>query len=392
MYRRLEEETILEYMGYFPVTAILGARQCGKTTLAKRIAERFDDSIYIDMEKQSDFNKISSPELFFENNTGKHIIIDEIQVREGLFPALRSFVDTAKERTPILILGSASPKLIRQSSETLAGRIAFCELSPLNCSEIDDKPITEIWTRGGFPGSVAAPSDNLSRRWREFYIKTFVERDLPQLGLKLPSPQINRLFSLLANSHAEILNSNKLGEALGVSHTTFRQYIDFLENAFLIRTLKPYFNNVKKRIIKSPKIYVRDSGILHSMLNIRSFNDLLGSPFVGNSWEGFAIEQILSGIRKNDWEASFYRTQAGAELDLVLENQNHKIGVEFKANTAPSVTKGFWNCCDDLQITRAFVVCPIEDCYPLKDGVTVCGLRQIVAELGRIGNNTGQGH
>jgi len=384
MYKRNEEKTILEYMNYFPITAILGARQCGKTTLAKEIAKKFENSIYLDMEKQSDFNKISSPELFFQNNIGKHIIIDEIQIREEIFPALRSFIDTAKEKTPVLILGSASPKLIRQSSETLAGRIAFCELSPLNCNEIDDKPITEIWTKGGFPGSICAPDDNLSRKWREFYIKTFVERDLPQLGLKLFAPHINRLFTLLANSHGEILNSNKLGEAFGVSHTAFRQYIDFLENAFLIRTLKPYFKNVKKRIVKSPKIYIRDCGILHSLLNIRSFNDLLGSPFVGNSWEGFAIEQILSGIHKNDWEISFYRTQTGAELDLVLENRNHKIGVEFKANTAPSITRGFWNSCDDLQITKAFVVCPIEDSYPFKNGVNVCGLRQFIAELRKI--------
>ncbi|MDR2692614.1 MAG: ATP-binding protein [Chitinispirillales bacterium] len=385
MYSRDEEKAILEYMGYFPVTAILGARQCGKTTLAKGIAGKFENSIYLDMEKQSDFNKISSPELFFENNAGKLIVIDEIQLRDGLFKALRSFVDTAKEKTPILILGSASPKLIRQSSETLAGRIAFCELSPLNCREIDDKTVTEIWTRGGFPGSIAAPSDILSRRWREFYIKTFVERDLPQLGLRLPVPQINRLFMLLANSHAEILNSNKLGEALGVSHTAFRQYIDFLENAFLVRTLKPYFNNVKKRVVKSPKIYIRDSGLLHSILNIRNFNDLLGNPFLGNSWEGFAIEQVLSGINKSDWNASFYRTQAGAELDLVLENQSHKIGMEFKANVAPSVTRGFWNSCGDLQITKAFIVCPIEDSYPLKGGVTVCGLRQVIVELGKTG-------
>jgi predicted AAA+ superfamily ATPase len=376
MYKRKEEASIREYISYFPVTAILGPRQCGKTTLAKKIAKAMPKSLYLDMEKSSDYQKITDPELFFRSNQGKLIIIDEIQIRKALFPAIRSFADSADKKTPILILGSASPELIRQSSETLAGRIAFCELAPLNCLEAKNIPLNDIWFRGGFPHSLLAPKINLSNDWREFFIKTFVERDLPMLGLKLAPIQINRLFSLLAHSHGELLNSSKLGEALGVSHTMFRQYTDFLEGSFLLRTLKPNFSNQKKRIVKSPKVYIRDSGILHLILGIRSFNDLLGHPSVGCSWEGFAIEQILSSISK-DWSPSFYRTQAGAEMDLVLENGKERIGVEFKANTSPAVSAGFWNCIEDLELSRAYIVCPIEDSYLYKKNVTVCGVRQI---------------
>jgi predicted AAA+ superfamily ATPase len=380
MYKRKEEISIREYISYFPVTAILGPRQCGKTTLARKIVKTMPNSLYLDMENASDYQKIADPELFFRNNQGKLIVIDEIQIRKDIFPAIRSFTDSVERKTPILILGSASPELIRQSSETLAGRIAFCELAPLNCMEAKNIPMNDIWFRGGFPLSLLAPKTGLSNRWREFFIKTFVERDLPMLGLRLAPLQISRLFSLLAHSHGELLNSSKLGEALGVSHTTFRQYTDFLENSFLIRTLKPNFNNAKKRIVKSPKIYVRDSGILHSILGIRSFNDLLGHPSVGCSWEGFAMEQLLSSISK-DWEPSFYRTQAGAEIDLVLENGKERIGVEFKANTAPAVSAGFWNCIEDLGLSKVYIVCPIEDLYSYKENATVCGIRQAVAAI-----------
>jgi len=380
MYTRKEEATIREYISFFPVTAILGPRQCGKTTLAKKIAETIKNSLYLDLEKNSDYKKITDPELFFKSNEGKFIVIDEIQTRKDIFPAIRSFVDSAKEKTPILVLGSASPELIRQSSETLAGRIAFCELAPLSCAEAKDIQLNDIWFKGGFPHSLLAPKINLSNAWREFFIKTFVERDLPQLGLRLAPVQINRLFSLLAYSHGDMLNSSKLGEALGVSHTMFRQYADFLEGSFLIRTLKPNFSNQKKRVVKSPKVYIRDSGILHSILGIRTFNDLLGHPLIGHSWEGFAIEQILNSISK-DWTPSFYRTQTGAEIDLVLENGKERIGVEFKASSAPTVSAGFWNCIKDLELSKTHIVCPIEDSYSYKENVVVCGIREFLYYL-----------
>ncbi|MCL2844152.1 MAG: ATP-binding protein [Chitinivibrionia bacterium] len=379
MFEREEKKKIAEYLSYFPVVAILGPRQCGKTTLAKIIAKESGDSIYLDMEKESDYLKLSDPELFFNNNLGKLIIIDEIQIRENLFGEIRSFVDSAQTKTPILILGSASPRLIKQSSQTLAGRIAFCELSPLNCVEMSNIPIQDIWLKGGFPGSITAPNINLSNDWRTFYIKTFIERDLPQLGINLASMQINRLFSLISHSHAEILNFSKLGEIFGVSHTAFRGYIDFLEGAFLIRTLQPFSANTKKRLVKTPKVYLRDSGLFHSLQKINSFNDLLGHTMIGNSWEGFAIEQICSVL--SDWNPCFYRTSAGAEIDLLLEKSGKIIAIELKSSTSPKVSKGFWSSIEDLSPTRSFVICPIEDIYPYKDNVFISGIRQFLAEI-----------
>lgn len=379
-YHRKMKEQIEEYLTFFPVVAILGPRQCGKTTLAKEIAKNFEDSIYLDLERDTDLQKLADPELYLQNHIGRLIVIDEIQIRKDLFPAIRSFVDSTNRKSPLLILGSASPKLIKQSSETLAGRIAFCELPPLTCEEVNDYSIPVQWTRGGFPDSLTAPNDNLSFRWREFYLRTFIERDLPQLGLKLPALQLRKLLSLLAHSHGDLINTSKLGSALGVSHTSFRQYLDFLESAYLIRTLRPLSANIKKRLIKSPKVYIRDSGLLHSILKIDSFDSLLGVPIMGNSWEGFAIEQILTSI-DSKWDSSFYRTQAGAEMDLILDNGLEKIGIEFKASTAPSVSRGFWNCKEDLQLNKCWIVTPIDEIYQFKGGVIIGGIRQLVAEL-----------
>ncbi len=374
------KENIEEYLSFFPVVAILGPRQCGKTTLAKEIASKFNDALYLDLERDTDLQKLTDPELYLTNHAGRLIVIDEIQIRKDLFPAVRSFVDMTDRKSPLLILGSASPELIRQSSETLAGRIAYCELTPFLCEEIDDIPITTQWTRGGYPDSVGAPKDHLSYAWREFYIRTFIERDLPQLGLRLPPPQLHRLLSLLAHSHGDMLNASKLGEALGVSHTSLRQYVDFLESAYLIRTLKPTSTNLKKRLVKSPKVYIRDVGILHSILKINSFDELLGHPSVGNSWEGFAIEQIISSI-STQWEASFYRTQVGAEIDLILERGIKRVGIEFKTSTAPKVTRGFWSSKEDLSLDNSFIVCPINEIYDLKKGVKISGLTQCIAFL-----------
>lgn len=261
-----------------------------------------------------------------------------------------------------------------------AGRIAYCELTPLACGEVEDIATSVQWTRGGFPDSITAPTDELSYAWREFYIRTFVERDLPQLGLRLSVPQLHRILSLLAHSHGDLLNASKLGEALGVSHTAFRNYVNFLESAYLIRTLKPTVTNLKKRLIKSPKVYIRDVGILHSILKIKSFDMLLGNPVVGSSWEGYAIEQILSSI-DSDWEPSFYRTQGGAEIDLVLERGVEMVGVEFKASTAPKVSRGFWSSKESLELNRCFVVCPIEEMYDFKAGVQISGVKECISEI-----------
>lgn len=374
------QNSIREHLTWFPVVAILGPRQCGKTTLALHISKEFPDAIYLDMESPRDQRKLDEAELFLDAHVGRLIVIDEIQKRPELFPVLRSFVDKSERKSPILILGSASKELLQQSSESLAGRIGYLELTPFLLSEAAHIPLTEQWNRGGFPGSLLAPKDSLSMAWRRNYIRTFVERDLPQLGLSLPLLKLQRLLQLLAHSHGELLNASKLGEALGVSHTTLRSYVDFLEHSFLLRTLQPCEANLKKRLVKSPKVYFRDSGLLHALLELESFGALMGHPVQGASWEGFALEQILSSL-EDGWKGSFYRTQVGAELDLVLEKGARKIGIELKASSAPTVSRGFWNSIEDLEITESWIICPIDGVYPYKNGASVAGLSHFLKHL-----------
>lgn len=368
---------IEEHLSWFPVVALLGPRQCGKTTLALQIAERFPEAIYLDMESPKDHAKLDDAELFLETLQGRLLILDEIQFRPALFPVLRSFVDKTNGKSPVLIIGSASRDLLQQSSESLAGRIAYLELTPLLLREVSDVPLFQQWTRGGFPKSLISPKDALSMAWRRNYIRSFLERDLPQLGLKLPIPKLQRLLQLLAHSHGGLLNSSKLGEALGVTHNTFRGYVDFLEQSFVLRTLPPCETNLKKRLVKSPKVFFRDVGILHALLELATFDAILGHPCQGESWEGFALEQILSSL-PDGWRASFYRTQVGAELDLVLEKGERRIGIEFKASMSPKVTRGFWTCLEDLAITESWIICPIEDQYPFRKGTQVSGIRQFL--------------
>jgi len=371
---------IEEHLSWFPVVAMLGPRQCGKTTLALQIAERFPGALYLDMESPKDHGKLDDAELFLEALQGQLLIIDEVQRRPSLFPVLRSFVDKTKGKSPVLILGAASRDLLQQSSESLAGRISYLQLTPFLLCEVSDIPLYQHWSRGGFPRSLLTPKDSLSMAWRHNYIQTFLERDLPQLGLKLPLPRLQRLLQLLAHSHGELLNSSKLGGVLGVTHNTFRTYVDFMEQSFVIRTLPPYESNQKKRLAKSPKTYFRDSGILHALLDLPSFDSILGHPCQGASWEGFALEQILSAL-PDGWRASFYRTQVGAELDLVLEKGERRIGIEFKASMSPTVTRGFWICLDDLAITESWIICPIEDLYPFKKDTKVAGIKQFLATI-----------
>jgi len=379
MYKRTLESSILRQLSFFPVVAILGPRQSGKTTLAKQVMKAFSGANYLDMESPADQRKLEDPELYLNSHSGKLIVIDEIQHRPELFPVIRSFVDKTERKSPLIILGSASQELIRQGGETLAGRIALTELTPLTVTEVDNIPINEQWLRGGFPGSITAPDNELSLQWREYFIRTFLERDLPMLGLRLSLPSLQRLLLLMAHNHGTLLNLSKTGELFGVSHTQMRNYLDFLTGSFLLRTLPPCEPNLKKQIVRTPKIYYRDCGLLHSVLSIDSFDALLGNMISGESWEGFVIEQVLSSVSSR-WKASFYRTRQGAELDLVLEKGPHIIGVECKMHTAPSVTRGFWNCLDDLSISpeQSWIVCPIDDVYPYKNGVRIGGIKQFI--------------
>ncbi|VAX11120.1 Mlr9349 protein [hydrothermal vent metagenome] len=363
----------------FPAVAVLGPRQCGKSTLAKRIIAGYPGAIYLDLEKPADLAKLHEPELFFSQHSGKLVCLDEVQRLPDIFTALRSIIDEQKCNGQFLFLGSASRDLIRQSSETLAGRIAYLELASLSYNEIQNSEesitLNDFWLKGGFPDSLLARNSRASRRWRENFIRTFLERDIPQLGFRIPAPTLRRVWQMCAHDQGRLLNSSKLGSSLGVSHTTFRSYIDLLAETYMLRILPPYIPNMKKRLVKSPKIYLRDSGILHSLLAIDTFDDLMGHPVFGASWETVAMETVIANFP--EWEPFFYRTAAGVEIDLILKRGSRKMAFEFKASTAPKVTKGFWNGLNDLNIEKAWVVAPVQESYPIKENVLVCPLSEI---------------
>lgn len=371
----------------FPVTAILGPRQCGKSTLVKMLSGKIDSLVYLDLQNIEDVNKLSDTRLFFRNNEDSVICLDEIQQMPELFNDLRSIIDSNRQKGRFIILGSASPQLIQSSSETLAGRIGFIELTPFLVSELIEnnvKPYTmsEYVFRGGFPESYLAENDEASRLWRENFIRTYIERDLHQLGVQLPSLQIRRLLTMFSHMQGQLFNSNKLAASMGVTHPTIRRYLDLFEQTFLVRSLEPYIINVKKRLVKSPKVYVRDSGILHQLLQINDFNQLLGNPVFGSSWEGVVIENVIAEMP--EWQPYFYRTATGDEIDLVMVKGDRKIAIECKASTAPQLTKGFWTVIDEVKPEHVWVVAPINDSYPIKENVTVCGLSQIVQEVKKI--------
>ena len=380
--KRGVETQIQEFLSDFPAVAILGPRQCGKTTLALELIKHLPDSIYLDLEKPSDFRKLFDPELFFKLNRNKLVCLDEIQRYPELFAILRSIIDQNGQNSQFLLLGSASRDLIRQSSESLAGRVSYIELAPFFLSEITaakqelEKDLMPLWIRGGFPNSYLAKDDKRSVIWRENFIRTFLEQDIPQLGFRIPAETLNRLWRMLAHSHGQVLNNSAIGSSLGVSHTTVRSYVDLLSQTFMIRVLKPHFVNLKKRLVKSPKIYIRDSGILHTLLEVENYNSLVAHPIYGASWEGFALENIILAF--SGWNPSFYRTIAGAEIDLILTKGTKKIGIEFKASSAPQITKGFWNALRDLKLDNAWIVAPVNDTYPLRENVFVTSLGDLI--------------
>ncbi len=381
--RRLHSQ-VIECLADFPAVAILGPRQAGKSTLAKQIVAEVGEAIYLDLEKPSDLRKLSEPEIFFRSHKDKLVCLDEIQRAQELFAVLRSIIDEHERNGQFLILGSASRDLIRQSSESLAGRLAHLELMPLDFAEIrslgdEEEMLRRSWLRGGFPRSFLARDDVRSFVWRENFIRTFLERDIPQLGFQIPAESIRRLWQMCAHSHGQLLNASRLGEALGVSHTTVRAYIDLLRQTFMVRVLLPLETNLKKRLIKSPKLYIRDSGILHALLEIESFDQLLGHPVYGASWEGFALETILALLP--NWQAGFYRTAAGAELDLVLKRGERRFAVEFKASAAPQLSRGFWTAIEDLALEKTWVIAPILDTYPIAEHVQVTGLAPFVERI-----------
>ena len=365
-----------------PIVAILGPRQCGKTTLALQIIKPLKKSVYLDLENPADLAKLDDPMAFFSLHEDDLICLDEIQRTPELFRTLRSIVDERGKNGQFLILGSAGRDLIRQSSETLAGRIAYLDLTPLLLNEIEPSGLGDlrrIWLRGGFPRSYLADDENVSFQWRQDFIRTFLERDIAMLGFRMPPARLGRLWKMCAHIHGSLLNSSKLADSLGVSSHTIRSYLDLLEHTFMIRVLTSDAPNLKKRLVKSPKIYIRDSGILHALLDIRIHDDLLSHPVLGASFEGFAMENILAAARS--FEPFFYRTGAGAEIDLVLRRGRRVLAFELKSSTVPRITKGFWSALEDISPDDAYVVAPVKEPYPIKHGVKVTPLLDIIARL-----------
>lgn len=375
------EDFVLRNLSAFPAVAILGPRQCGKSTLAKMLSDRIPEFLYLDLQNPGDLNKLTDPVLFFTYNENATICLDEIQLLPDIFPVLRSVIDRNRRPGRFILLGSASRDLIRQSSESLAGRIGILELSPFTLDEIHGEQgfdLQKFWFRGGYPDSYLSKTDEESQLWRENFIRTYLERDIPQLGFQIPGLQLRRLLMMCAHNQGQLLNASKLGESLALTHPTIRRYIDLFDQTFIFRTLYPYEINVKKRLVKSPKIYVRDSGLLNSILQIEDFNDLLGHPVFGASWEGLVIENILSGLK--GWSPFFYRTATGDEIDLVLVKGGKILAVECKASTSPQLTKGFWRSLEVLNPVCTYVVSLIEGSYPIKENVVVCGLDYILGQ------------
>jgi len=379
MINRKAEIKLREAIGYFPVIGIIGPRQVGKTTLARKIKKNLlKPSVYIDLENPRDLVKLSDPNLFFEHNIDKCVFLDEIQFMPELFPILRPMVDMKRKPGRYILLGSASPVLIRKSSESLAGRIAYIELTGFNLTEIEDDKIRLLWLRGGFPNAFLAPGENIWKQWLDNFIKTYLERDLPMLGMNLGVRTLRNLWTMIALSHGSVINYSNFSRSLELSSVTIKKYLDFLENAFLVRQVQPYFPNIKKRIVRSPKIYVRDSGILHFMLNIDSEEALEGHPMKGNSWEGFVVEQILQ-ITGSDYQPYFYRTHQGAECDLVLVKSSKPVfAIEIKYTAAPKLTKGNIIAFEDINAAHNFVITPDTEDYPVTKNIKVCSLRSFL--------------
>ena len=370
-------DELLEILQMSPSAAITGARQVGKTTLAKDIARRLDRTgHYLDLEFPNDRAKLQDPVLFLEQYQDDCVILDEIHRMPELFPVLRSLIDRHRVPGRFLILGPASPSLLRDSSESLAGRISYIKLHPFTLLEVGDRADwQQLFVRGGFPESLLAPSDRASNRWRADFIQTYLERELPILGLGGAPSTLRKLLLLIAHAQAQPLNKSNIANALGVSAPTVASYIDFMEKAYLLHRHEPYFANIKKRLVKSPKIYIADSGIFHALLNLENYEALTNHPSLGPSWEGFVIQQTRA-VLQDRGELWFYRTHEGAEADIVITRQDQpEITAEIKWTNAPTVSRGFRNVSEDLSTTQNYIITPTADTYPVAEHITVTSLK-----------------
>ena len=364
-----------------PVVALLGPRQCGKTTLARGLAETVATS-YFDLENPADLARLAEPMLALERVKGL-VVIDEVQRRPDLFPVLRVLADRRAAPARFLVLGSASPELLRQTSETLAGRVRFVVMGGFSLDEAGTQHWRRLWTRGGFPRSYLARSETESMRWREDFIRTFLERDLPQLGMRVPAATMRRFWTMLAHYAGSIWNGSEIGRSLGDAHTTVRRYLDLLASALVVRVLQPWHENLGKRQVKAPKVYVRDTGLLHALLGVPDIDALESHPKLGASWESFAIEQVLLHARAR--EAYYWRTQAGTELDLLLFLGGKRVGVEVKYGDAPAMTKSLAAALADLRLDRLLVVHAGKSRFPLGKKIEALPLQDCVRELAKLG-------
>lgn len=373
MTERLLAADVRERLGFYPGVVLLGPRQVGKTTLARAIAAEHPDALVLDLERPGDRAQLAEPALFLAQHRHRLVVLDEVQMLPELFTQLRPEIDADRRPGRFLLLGSAGGALLRQRTESLAGRVGCLELTPLLASELpaDLATLQQLWLRGGFPQAQLAPSDRLSFAWRQDSIQTFLQRDLPQMGVGVAADPLHRFWRMLAHLQGQLFNASQLGMSLGgASHSTATRYLDLLVDTLMVRRLEPLLPNVGKRLVKSSKVYIRDSGLVHALLNIASLSDLQGHPIVGASWEGFVVEQVRA-LLPPGVEMGFYRTAAGAELDIVVQSGTRRLGIEVKFSAAPTVTKGFWQAVGDLQPEQTVVVAPVARAYPLRSGVDV---------------------
>lgn len=359
------------------ITSMLGPRQCGKTTMAKMIAKDVDKSHYFDLEHPGHVAKLQNPLLVLEDLTGL-IILDEIQLMPELFPVLRVLADRDKAPATFLLLGSASPDILKKSSETLAGRVEFVSIGCFDLEEIDQQ-VNHLWIRGGFPKSFLAKTLNNSFSWRENFVMTFLERDLGRFGVQVSPQTMRRFWFMLAHSHGHVWNASDISRSLGVSYMTARRYVDILTNAFMVRQLQPWFENISKRQIKSSKVFIRDSGIFHYLVNVKTKDELLGHPKLGSSWEGFVTEQIINICGERN--CYYWRTRTGAELDLLYLHGHKKIGFEMKCTDSVKITKSMRIAIKDLNLTHLYVVYPGNDTYRIDEKITAIPISDLLLKL-----------
>jgi predicted AAA+ superfamily ATPase len=392
MIQRTLEDQLIQGIKSMPVVVILGPRQVGKTTLALDFAKPLLDKPvhYLDLELDSDLAKLDDAESYLRRFENQLLVIDEVQRKPDLFRIIRGLVDIRKrvgeKSGHFLLLGSASKELLQQSSETLAGRIRYLELTPFTVKELHQNDplgfnVEKLWFRGGFPDSYLAESDSASWNWRQDFIKTYVEKDIPLFGPQVPATRMRRFWTMLAHYHGKQANLSDIGKSLEVSHTTIKTYLDTLQDFFMVRQLQPWSGNTKKRLVKTPKIYIRDSGLLHSLLTFQDFEHLLGHPVLGASWEGFVVETVLNSI-SSSWTPSYYRSSNQAEIDLVLEKSNQEVwAIEVKRSIAPSLSSGFHRACEDIGATKKWVVYSGKDRFSIKNETEVIGLIEFLGLL-----------